>query len=97
MPEPDLQTSYGEMDPRNVSFSSVESSLEKTIPGKEGGQLWTWGMGRNGKYDRLTSNLCEPRSLTMPNSANLPFSSITSIACSSSHALFTTRTPIPQL
>jgi hypothetical protein len=61
-----------------------------------GGQLWTWGMGRNGKYDRLTSNLREPRPLNLPDThLQHSLSTITSVACSSSHALFTTRTRIP--
>ncbi len=55
----------------------------------EAGQLWTWGMGRNGKYDRLTRNLKEPRPLIFTESFQYP-SAITSVACSSSHSLFTT-------
>jgi len=65
------------------------NALEGTSssPKQARGQLWTWGFGRNGKYDRLTSNLCEPRPLNLNHQLS---STIISVACSSSHALFAT-------
>lgn len=75
--------------------SSASSRIRtKTIADREGsqvkpfgGQLWIWGMGRNGKYDKLTRNLKEPRPLT---SSDFPSNCVTHVACSASHALFTT-------
>lgn len=78
----------------SVSLATVGTCSNPQLEAQrsECGQLWTWGMGRNGKYDRLTSNLREPRPLNISDSTQLSFSTITSVACSSSHALFTTCT-----
>jgi hypothetical protein len=77
------------------SGKETQGSLAGTTP-VIGGQLWTWGMGRNGKFDRLTRNFKEPRPLSMSFSVALACT-ITSIACSSSHALLCTCTYYAQI
>eukprot|EP01087_Luapelamoeba_hula_P020420 TRINITY_DN6962_c0_g2_i1.p1 TRINITY_DN6962_c0_g2~~TRINITY_DN6962_c0_g2_i1.p1 ORF type:complete len:1443 (-),score=212.90 TRINITY_DN6962_c0_g2_i1:159-3968(-) len=69
---------------REKEISAASKTLSSGTATLASGQLWIWGMGRNGKYDKLTRNYKEPRPMQFPELKGV---AVSSVACSASHVL----------